>query len=674
LGHGLVKEYAIDSGLKVRSFEHHKQSQAYSTGFTLALRSGANFIATNEATNTILSGTSFGSLQQWDIRNGGMKRTLVDGNSALTISPINAVGISPNGQFGVWSETYNLHIIDLKSMSDSKSLQGKGHANMATDITFTPDSKFFVTALRGETLRLWDLQKSKELHTFRGHTDYVNSVAIGSKGNLMVSGSDDMTMRLWDTHKGKEIAQMICINESDWITILPDMYYSASKNAAKEISWVQDGNIFSFEQFDLKYNRPDIVMQRLEHPDTALIGYYHRAYLKRIKKLGMIEGMLDAELHVPEIAIDNAMDLPVVSTINEIQIHVSALDSKYPLSKLYVWVNDVPLYGIKGVDLSVSNQEKAELTLPIKLSSGNNKIEVSTRNIKGAESRKDAVHIQYQDESSARSTYYVGIGVSNYQDQQYNLTYAAKDVQDLSSALTSNYPDLIKYIYTDEQATRENILALKEELLNTSVDDQIILSLSGHGVLDDNLDFYYATYDIDFDDPAVNGLLYDDIEWLLDSIPARKKLVLMDACHSGEVDKELLAQLQTSDTSGSISIIPAGGKGARPLVGKPKLGMENSFALMQEMFADLSRGNGAVVISAAGGMEFAYEGEFWNNGVFTYSVLRGLQEGAADINDDDEITVSELKEFVSKEVETLTRGLQKPTSRQENLEFDFRVW
>jgi hypothetical protein len=44
------------------------------------------------------------------------------------------------------------------------------------------------------------------------------------------------------------------------------------------------------------------------------------------------------------------------------------------------------------------------------------------------------------------------------------------------------------------------------------------------------------------------------------------------------------------------------------------------------------------------------------------------------VNGDGEITVSELKEFVIKEVQRLTNGWQKPTSRRENLEFDFRVY
>jgi hypothetical protein len=39
-----------------------------------------------------------------------------------------------------------------------------------------------------------------------------------------------------------------------------------------------------------------------------------------------------------------------------------------------------------------------------------------------------------------------------------------------------------------------------------------------------------------------------------------------------------------------------------------------------------------------------------------------------------EMNVSELKTKVGERVIELTNGLQKPTSRSENIEFDWRVW
>jgi hypothetical protein len=95
---------------------------------------------------------------------------------------------------------------------------------------------------------------------------------------------------------------------------------------------------------------------------------------------------------------------------------------------------------------------------------------------------------------------------------------------------------------------------------------------------------------------------------------------------------------------------------------------------MQEVFANVSKGSGAIVISAAAGNSYALESDEWRNGVFTFSLLSGLKNRLADKNKDRAVTVTELKGFVSNEVEKLTNGAQRPTSRSENLEFDFRVW
>jgi hypothetical protein len=167
--------------------------------------------------------------------------------------------------------------------------------------------------------------------------------------------------------------------------------------------------------------------------------------------------------------------------------------------------------------------------------------------------------------------------------------------------------------------------------------------------------------------------LYDDLEGLLDSIRARNKLLLVDACHSGELDKEdskLLADASsTSDAGMAKGVRAIRTRGAQLLEDNSSIGLQNSFELMQQLFADLSKGNGAVVISAAGGKEFAFEADKWKNGVFTYSILKCMEE-----NEENGIKVSELKDYVTNMVSKLTNGHQKPTSRKENLENDFKVW
>ena len=252
------------------------------------------------------------------------------------------------------------------------------------------------------------------------------------------------------------------------------------------------------------------------------------------------------------------------------------------------------------------------------------------------------------------------------------MNYAAKDANDLTD-LFETKKDKFENIHIikvlDHDATKENILKTKEELQKTNINDLVIIYTAGHGFLDDNLDYFFATTDIDVLEPAKKGLSYEELESLLEGIPARKKLLLMDACHSGEIDYDeydlYIENMGENVVARSVYVSKTSAS---------HIGLDNSFRLMKELFADLRRGSGAVVISSAGGVEYAFESDELKNGVFTYVLINALKSMKANSNTDKVITISELQKYVMKTVSELTSGKQNPTARRENLEFDFEVW
>lgn len=142
------------------------------------------------------------------------------------------------------------------------------------------------------------------------------------------------------------------------------------------------------------------------------------------------------------------------------------------------------------------------------------------------------------------------------------------------------------------------------------------------------------------------------------------------ACHSGALDKEALLNNNNSkiiekDTADDTIIKQYSSKGNQVLATKKSKSLTSIFNVMQTQFADLKSSHGTVVISAAGGLEYAFESSEWNNGVFTYCIRKGIEEKKADLetgNYDGNVTVQEL-----------TKGKQKPTSRKENLEYDWTI-
>jgi hypothetical protein len=261
--------------------------------------------------------------------------------------------------------------------------------------------------------------------------------------------------------------------------------------------------------------------------------------------------------------------------------------------------------------------------------------------------------------------HFLGIGINQFSNSEYNLSWSVKDIRDLAIKLKSKYPNIIIDTLFDKNVTKENILALKQKLLLLNEDDKVIVSYSGHGVLSKDFDYFLSTYSIDFTKPEENGFAYEDLENLLDNIKPRQKLMLIDACHSGEVDKEELDRVEASkkvlDNSGIVH------KSSIKVVKKKNLGMANSFELMQSLFVNVGKGTGATIISAAGGMQYAQERGDLKNGVFTYSIIEAM-------NNNSTLKVSELKKMVGERVIQLTNGLQKPTSRNETNNYDWVIW
>ena len=339
-------------------------------------------------------------------------------------------------------------------------------------------------------------------------------------------------------------------------------------------------------------------------------------------------------------------------------------------------MNNVPWFGNAGKDISSLDTGSFSLISNIVLSQGNNVVKVYCINKNGAASIKESFEIYCNKPKYTAKTYFFGIGVARYMDTKMNLTYPAKDIRDLAALFKKINPDIIIDTLINQQVTVDNILEFKKRLMQTSVDDKVIMAVTGHGLLSENMDFYYATYNVDFKNPVKKGLQYQELEGLLNDIPARQKLLLIDACHSGELDKNIVVKITSKTIDQAIAYNTNSSKGVIVLVNKEVEQKQNSFELMQNMFVDLSDSNGTIVISATGGLEYAYESPLLKNGVFTYCVRTGIESKLADKdggNNDGKVSVQELLQYLIKQVPKLTRGMQKPASRRENLEYDWEI-
>ena len=489
-------------------------------------------------------------------------------------------------------------------------------------------------------------------------TPYADSVLVTTGPN---------SVEFWDTKSASLLRTLLLVDSSNIFSINPSGYYSTGKSNIDGVLLRQDTTVSPIQQRDLFFNKPSEFIKPVDAGSKALKDAFEAAYKKRLRHYG-----LDSEKPVPAFNkgkifcnISNAGQLSAFTTNDQLKLDISLKSTDQPLSRLHILVNGVPLYGKNG--LPVKAARNLDIPVTLRLSGGPNQIQVFATDGSGQSSNLVPLFAEYHSEKNITSKlHFIGIGINHFADNSHNLNWSVKDIHDLALKFKKKYGVncSIDTLF-NKDVTIGKIAALKKQLLLTGVNDKVIIAYSGHGLLSKAYDYYLSTYSVNFNKPEQGGLPYDVLENLLDSIPARKKLMLIDACHSGEVDKEEMAHYRQATDSLDKNKIKRGA--TLENTDSTRVGMLNSFELMQQLFANVGRNTGATIISAAQGTQYALEKNDLQNGVFTYSLLENMQQNPHE-------NISDLKQYVNKRVTELTAGMQVPTTRNETDVVDWEVW
>jgi len=190
---------------------------------------------------------------------------------------------------GRYVELYDMHTGDL-IQEINNGYVSPTFSNRNEKILVTDNNK----------VKIIDSETGKLLNTLSEHTENVYYVAWSENDNLILTAAKDTSVKIWDSKSGelirsiynsqlklnslvtgKEIMQYIAIDSDNFFAVTPDNYYQASRKALSNLSFRFNNKLYGFKEFDLKYNRPDIVLSSLGYADSTLINAYHKAYLRR---------------------------------------------------------------------------------------------------------------------------------------------------------------------------------------------------------------------------------------------------------------------------------------------------------------------------------------------------------------------------------------------------------
>jgi Caspase domain/Protein of unknown function (DUF1349) len=177
---------------------------------------------------------------------------------------------------------------------------------------------------------------------------------------------------------------------------------------------------------------------------------------------------------------------------------------------------------------------------------------------------------------------------------------------------------------------RDVQLAVVEFFTARRSGDLALLHFSGHGLKDQRGDLYFATRDTELRHLRATGVASAFVNVQISDCAARRVVVILDCCYSGAFARGALSRADRS------------------------VNLAEEFQPAEE-----ERGKGRVVLTASSSTQYAFDGDELSEAddspsVFTTALVEGLQTGAADLDEDGEISVEDLYEYVYNQVRQRT--------------------
>ena len=562
------------------------------------------------------------------------------------------LAISPDGRLVAVRKNERVRIVELMSARLICELD-----SLYRQVVFDSTSRRLLGVRGDTTLSLFDAGTCKLERRLQAPTGKLTTVSVDGRAHRVITGDTNGSARIWDLRTGRSVS--ITASGEDWLIYTDDGYFDASRNGGRLVAFVQEGRAFRAEQVAALYNRPDVILERMGFGSQRTRSEYQALFRNRVHRLNLT-GTVGALSQAPTVHI---VDLETRGRRGRIVFEARATDSE--LSRADVLVNEVPVTSTAGLPARGREQR---FEVEVELLPGTNRVEVTATDRAGLPSLRAFRTVEVKEPAAAKPRlYYLGFGVSRYARQDYNLAYPHKDALDLAlvfQAMQGKFSEVRVATFLNEYATRENLQGAKRLLSDARPEDVLVVFVAGHGLHTD--DYYFLTHETDLKHLAETAVPFSSIEDLVADVAPRNKLLLVDTCHSGDLQEDELP---------AAAELPRAG-GARPRVARAlildreRAGLAASGAVLADGERFIHRRllirHGASVLVSSRGSELSYEMPELKNGVFTKAILRALTTREGDANGDGQLSLDELRRSVSGRVAQMTNAHQHPIMRQEN--------
>ncbi len=503
--------------------------------------------------------------------------------------------------------------------------------NISTDkfnsMFVCPDNSLLI-ASENNKITLWDLKTFQKKWAIIDE-NRIKSTCISGDKKYVITGNNNGYISFRDINNGNEIIRVYLFGTNDYVVYHKSGLFDATPAAMNKLYYVQGLEIIDFNQLKDRYWEPGLWKKIMDGEELRDVQGFDEALplFPKVENLVINNGKIEFEL------VDNG------GGIGKYMIYVNDKE---------IFIGNLPKDGIefKGESLKVSYSIKDN---PYLKPGDENEIKVKAYNAENFIVSRGAV-VSYKHEeklAEAPNIFIISCGVSDYTGDDIDLRYSAKDADDMDYSLKVGAEKLFgkdktyTYLLSTNQEkekwpTKENISKTFNDIASKAKStDVIVVYLSGHGINwgGQNGDFYYLTQDAytanasAYNDPAIRDkstLSTNELVELFKLVPATKQVLIIDACASGQVVEDLLAQRD----------------------------IESSTIRALDRMKDRT---GMFIITGSAADAVSYEASKYGQGLLTYSLLEGIK--GASLREGQFIDVNQLFQWSRDRVPDLAKGI-----------------